>query len=177
MRIMTEILKKLSGGDLRSIGRANEVAHEVEKNPALFEELFKGLYENDPIIRMRSADVIEKVSKNEPELLSGYTPKVIALMESSVQQQEVCWHIAQIAPRLTHTDDEERRIIKGLKKYLLHKSKIVRVSAMESLVDFAEKNKSIFDEVLGIIGAQIEHGSPAVKSRGRKLLQRIKRNQ
>ena len=176
MRIMSEILKKLSGGDLRSIGRANEVAHEVEKNPSLFEELFKGLYENDPIIRMRSADVIEKVSKKEPELLSGYTSKVIALMEASVQQ-EVCWHIAQIAPRLTHTDDEEKRIIKGLKKYLLHKSKIVRVSAMESLVDFAEKNKSIFDEVLGIIGAQIEHGSPAVKSRGRKLLQRIKRNQ
>jgi len=173
---MSEILKKLSGGDLRSIGCANEVAHEVEKNPALFEELFKGLYENDPIIRMRSADVIEKASKNEPALLSGYTSKVIALMESSVQQ-EVCWHMAQITPRLNHTDDEEGRIIKGLKKYLLHKSKIVRVSAMESLVDFAEKNKSILDEVLGIIKEQIEHGSPAVKSRGRKLLQRIKRNQ
>ena len=62
---MTDILEKLRGGDLRSIGRANEVAHEVENNSTLFGAVFSGLYDSDPVVRMRSADVIEKVTKNK----------------------------------------------------------------------------------------------------------------
>ncbi len=172
---MSQILQKLSGGDLRSIGRANEVTREVEIDESLFVELFNGIDEVDPVIRMRAADVIEKVTQKKPELLLGFTHKVISIMESSLQQ-EVCWHMAQIAPRLTCKEDEESKIINILKKYLLHKSKIVRVSAMESLVYFAERNNSIFDEILAIIQNQIDTGSPAVKSRGRKLLQRLERN-
>ncbi len=158
---MSYILQKLRGGDLRSIGRANEVVQEVEKNPALFEELLSGLDGNDPIIRMRSADVIEKVTQNKPELLSGFTERIISVMESVVQQ-EVCWHMSQIVPRLTYDKDKEDKIITILEKFLLHKSKIVKVSAIESLVHFAERNKSILNEVLGIIKEQITKGSPAV---------------
>ncbi len=33
------MLEKLRDGDLRSIGRANEVALEVEENPSLFVEV------------------------------------------------------------------------------------------------------------------------------------------
>ena len=36
---MINILEKLQGGDLRSIGQANEVAQEVENNISLFEVL------------------------------------------------------------------------------------------------------------------------------------------
>ena len=68
------ILNKLRGGDLRSIGRSNEIAGEIEKNASLFETVFRGLYDNDPIVRMRSADVIEKVTQNKPELLSIVHP-------------------------------------------------------------------------------------------------------
>lgn len=95
-RKMSDILEKLRGGDLRSIGRANEVAQEVENKPALFESLFSGLFDDEPVVRMRSADVIEKVTKNNPELLSGYTSRVISIL-ATAELQEVCWHMAQIA--------------------------------------------------------------------------------
>jgi len=173
---MTDILEKLRGGDLRSIGQANEVAQEIEKNSALFGAMFSGLYDSDPVVRMRSSDVIEKVTKNKPELLSGYTSQVISIL-ASAEQQEVCWHMAQVAPRLDCTVNEENEIIEALKMYLLHKSKIVIVSAMESLAIFAERNSSILYEVIEIIKVQKENGSPAVQSRGRKLLQRLKRKQ
>jgi hypothetical protein len=39
------------------------------------------------------------------------------------------------------------------------------------LAIFAERNPSIWNEVVGIIKVQMEQGSPAVQSRGRKLLQ------
>ncbi len=171
---MTDILKRLGGGDRRSIGSANEIVHKIRQNPHLFKKVFNGLYDDDPIIRMRAADVVEKASKNQPELLSGFSAQVISILESATQQ-EVCWHMAQIAPRLVCTKNQEHKITKILKKYLLHKSKIVRVSAMESLVVFAKRNNST-TEIVKIIKAQIKTGSPAVQSRGRKLLQQIKKN-
>lgn len=166
------ILDKLRGGDLRSIGRSNEVARDIEKNVSLFETVFKGIYDSDPLIRMRSADVIEKVTQNKPELLSNHTSEVISIL-TTAKQQEVCWHMAQIAPRLAYSPNEENEIIKALKRYLTHKSKIVRVSAMESLVNIAERNRSILNEVMEIIKMQEATGSPAIQVRGRKLLKRL----
>ncbi len=171
---MTDILDDLRGGDRRSIGRADEVVQAIEKNPSLFEAVFRGLYDHDPVVRMRSADVIEKITRNKPELLSGYRSEIISIL-TSAEQQEVCWHMAQIAPRLAYTVGEESQVVMILKHYLSHQSKIVRVSAMESLAIFAERNRSILNEVIEIIRIQVESGSPAVQSRGRKLLQRLER--
>ncbi len=168
------VLNKLRGGDLRSIGRSNEVAGDVEKDASLFEAVFRGLYDSDPIVRMRSADVIEKVTQIKPELLSNHTSEIISIL-TTAQQQEVCWHMAQIAPRLECSPDEENEIIKALKRYLTHKSKIVRVSALDALASIAERNHLILDEVIEIIKAQKATGSPALQSRSRKLLQRLER--
>ena len=167
------ILDKLRGGDLRSIGRSNEVAQDIEKNVSLFETVFKGLYDSDPLIRMRSADVIEKVTRKNPQLLSNHTSEVISILITA-DQQEVCWHMAQITPRLECSPSEENEIIEALKRYLTHKSKIVRVSAMESLANIAETNHSILNKVIEIIEVQKATGSPAIQARGRKLLKRLR---
>jgi hypothetical protein len=37
---MSRILQKLEGGDLRSIGRAEEVAQDILADPSLFGEVF-----------------------------------------------------------------------------------------------------------------------------------------
>ncbi len=169
---MLNILEKLRGGDLRSIGRANEIVHEIQENPTLFESVFKGLTHNDAVIKMRSADIVEKVTKDNPALLSGYTQQIISILKKE-KQQEVCWHMAQIAPRLECNKSEENNLIDLLKNCLLHKSKIVQVSAMESLVKLAEKNVSLKNDIADVIKKQMKNGSPAVKARGRKLMQRI----
>jgi hypothetical protein len=59
---MDTILRKLEDGDRRSIGRVNEVVSEVIKNSALFKQLIGGLFVEDPLVRMRAADAIEKIS-------------------------------------------------------------------------------------------------------------------
>ncbi len=166
------ILDKLRGGDLRSIGRSNEVAGDIEKNVSLFETVFRGLYDSEPIVRMRSADVIEKVTQNKPELLSNHKKEIISILRNETQQ-EVCWHIAQMIPRLKYTPEEEKEIVDGLNKYLSHKSKIVRVFALEALTDLAEKNKAIVKEVINTIRLHVETVSPAIQARGRKLLKRL----
>ena len=69
---MPNILDKLAGGDRRSIGRVSEVVEEVLAEPALFDQLFAGMFSPDPVIRMRAADAIEKITTRHPEYLQPY---------------------------------------------------------------------------------------------------------
>ena len=169
---MTKVLDKLKGGDRRSIGRADEVVCDIQKDQSLFKEVFKGLYHDDPVVRMRSADVAEKVTKKNPELLTGFEKAIIEEL-SQIEQQEVCWHIALILPRLSYSRSQEKEIFETLKRYLFHKSKIVNVNAMEALTMLALKNNSMKQGVKNIIKSKVASGSPALKARGRKLLKRL----
>ena len=166
------MLDKLRGGDLRSIGRSNEIVADIEEDPTLIEKIFPGLYDPDLVLKARSADVIEKVTRNRPKLLLKHKKEIISILKND-EQQEVCWHIAQMIPRLEYTSEEEEDIIDALNRYLAHKSKIVRVSALEALTDLAEKNQRIVKEVINTIRLHVETGSPAVQARGRKLLKRL----
>jgi hypothetical protein len=53
------MLEMLKGGDRRSIGISNEAVARVLKEPELFDTLYAGLFADDPVIRMRSADAAE----------------------------------------------------------------------------------------------------------------------
>jgi hypothetical protein len=66
---MTQILRTLKGGDRRSLGDSGEVVKAVLDTPTLFEELVAGLFGSDAVVRMRSADVMEKVTRVSPHLL------------------------------------------------------------------------------------------------------------
>jgi len=59
----SNILELLKGGDRRSIGLANEVAAAVSKKLTLFSALMKGWWSGDPLVRMRTADATEKITR------------------------------------------------------------------------------------------------------------------
>ena len=172
---MTKVLDKLKGGDRRSIGRADEVVSDIQKNQSLFKEVFNGLYIDDHVVRMRSADVVEKISRKNPGLLAGFEKTIIKEL-SQIEQQEVCWHIALLLPRLSYTQAQEKEILEILKRYLSHKSKIVNVNAMEALAMLATKNNTILRDVKQIIKLKVASGSPAIQARGKKLLKRLSSN-
>ena len=170
--VMSTLLDKLRGGDRRSIGRSDEVAGDIENNPALFEEVFSGLTDTDPVVRMRAADVIEKVTTRRPELLNDHKKEVISILETA-DQQEVCWHMAQMAPRLQYSKDEKKRVVSALKNNLSHKSKIAQTFAMQALADLSEDDEELQNEVIVIIRNKQKTGSPALRSRARMLLEKI----
>ena len=172
---MTKVLDKLKGGDRRSIGRADEVVSDIQKNRSLFKEVFEGLYSDDQVVRMRSADVVEKISRQNPGLLAGFE-KTIIKEPSQIEQQEVCWHVSLLLPRLSYTKAQEKEIFEILKGYLSHKSKIVNVNAMEALAMLATKNNTILRDVKQIIKLKVSSGSPAIQARGGKLLKRLSSN-
>ena len=169
---MVDVLSKLRGGDRRSIGKVNEVAGAVRKKPDLFKHLVTGLFEDDPIVRMRAADAMEKISLDNPELLHPFKRKLIQLAKDS-PQQELRWHLAQMIPRLKLTPKETSTLAEILFDYLTDKSKIVVTFAMQALADLALKEAITSTGVIKAIEKLTETGSPAIHSRGKKLLTQL----
>jgi hypothetical protein len=170
---MNPLLQKLEGGDRRSVGRVDEVVAKVLADLALFPVLIDGMLDSNPLIRMRAADAATKVvEKSGVQPLQPYKTKLLNEI-APIPQQEVRWHVAQLISRLDLTPAETGQAVAILESYLNDKSKIVKTFAMQTLADLAEREAALRPRVL----AQLEHltatGSPAMQSRGRKLLARL----
>ncbi|MFY9802400.1 MAG: hypothetical protein WA211_18030 [Candidatus Acidiferrales bacterium] len=170
---MHPILKKLSGGTRGSIGRANQVVAEVLAHPAWFSHLFAGLSSDDPIVRMRAADAVEKITARRPELLRPFKTKVLAIAGNS-DQQEVRWHAALILPRLALTSKERAVALDILFDYLRDKSSIVKTFAMQAICDLAATDAKLQAQITPLIEELTQIGTPAMRARGRKLLRQQK---
>ena len=124
---------------------------------------------------MRSADVVEKVSKKYSVLLEKHKNKILQNL-INFNQQEVKWHIALIVSYLELTDTEAEKVFYELSKWMVNdKSRIVRVNSMQSLADISKKNNNIKDRTIALIKEQIKTGIPSVISRGEKILNQFKK--
>jgi hypothetical protein len=171
---MHQILKKLSGGDRRSIGRSNEVVAEVLAHPALFRHVFGGLLSDDPVMRMRAADAVEKITAKRPDLLRPYKRKLLAVA-GSADQQELLWHASLMIPRLELTAKERAVAVDILFDYLRNHSSIVKTFAMQGLGDLASKDSSVRTKIVPLLEELTEIGTPAMRARGRKVLRHLNR--
>lgn len=167
------ILQKLKGGDRRSIGRVDEVVAEVLADSGLFGLVFEGMLDDNPLIRMRCADAVEKITVSRPDDLHPYKTKLIRQV-AKIDQQEVRWHVAQLFSRLDLTCKERRAVVATLQGYLKDESKIVKTLSMQALADMAEQDATLRAPIIRQLEKLTRSGSPAMKSRGRKLLAKLK---
>jgi hypothetical protein len=171
--LMHALLKKLAGTDRRSIGKSNEVVAEVLVDPRLFGVVFDGMLEADPVLRMRCADVVEKITVEHPEHWRSYKKRLLEQV-AKIDQQEVRWHVAQFFSRLEWSPKERRVIVDILKNYLTDKSKIVKTFSMQALADIAEQDIALRQQITKLLERLTRAGSPAMKARGKKLLAKLK---
>ena len=66
---MDALLLSLQGGDRRSIGAVPLVVRKVLAQPRLFAVVFDGMCEPDPLVAMRCADAVEKITAHHLEWL------------------------------------------------------------------------------------------------------------
>ncbi len=166
---MRPILRKLEGGDRRSIGRSEEVVSDVLKNPALSGDLITGLSVTDAMVRMRAADAMEKISLVHPEYLWPY--KSLLIQQAAISdQKEVRWHLAQVLPRLNLSQKERQQVVETLLSYFSDSSSIVKTFAMQAFADIARQSPKLRPSILVHLRELTASGTPAMKARGRKLL-------
>ncbi len=171
-RMPTNLLARLAGGDRRTIGRSDEVAAVVSKNPKLFSSLIAGLWSADALVRMRAVDAAEKVTRTKPELLRQHKKELLGLMAEE-SQIEVRWHLAAMISRLTLNAKERQIAVAALHTYLEDRSSIVRTYALQGLAELAENDASMRPAVMELLRESTRSGTPAMKVRSRKLLLRL----
>jgi hypothetical protein len=167
---MLTVYDLLKGNDLRSIGKSNEVVELVTKDPALFDEVFNGIFHEDKVVCARCADAVEKVAKQFPEYIQS-KKSIILKHLNKFEQKEVVWHIALMLGFLKLTESEVGKVMNKLFHWLnTSDSIIVRVSSMQTMAVITTKNKKLLKTVRDEIQKQMINGAPAIKARGRHLL-------
>jgi hypothetical protein len=166
------IAQELGGGDRRSIGKADAVAAQVQRNRRRFKELIRCLWSDDPIVRMRAADAVEKVSRRYPDILHPFKVELLGLL-SEATQQELRWHLAQMIPRLELSASEHHRAAESFRNYLNDRSSIVKTFAIQALADLARDDASLRPEVRALVENHIRSGTAAMRARCRKLMKQF----
>jgi hypothetical protein len=167
---LKNIAAMLAGPDRRSIGRADEVASLVLKEPKLFREVIVCLWHDDPVVRMRVADVAEKVSAQKPRLLDRHKSQLLGLL-AETRQIELRWHLAQMIPRLKLTGPERQRSAAALRDYLNDRSSIVRTWSLNALAELSQNESMLRAETKQLLEGALRSGTAAMKARARHLLE------
>lgn len=168
------LLRKLEGGDRRSIGRVAEVIADVEANPRLFSSLVHAMVAADACVAMRAADAVEKLAARHPDWLDPHADWLIDQAAGSALH-EVRWHFAQICARLKMSRGQRQQVVAILESYLDDRSAIVKTFAMQALTDLALADDNLLPIVARHIQELTQTGTPAMRARGRKLQVRLAR--
>ncbi len=167
---MNSLLELLKEGDLRSDGRANEVALKVIKNPELFDLLWEGLFEADKVVRGRTAHALEKVSRNKNVLFSNLADKIMyKALNDDIPM--VKWHLAMLISNLKLSTSETSRAISTLLKLLDDPSIFVKTWSIYTLTILAMENPEKTQLIREKIAAHKHHKSVAVQNRVSKSLE------
>lgn len=168
----SKLLSLLQGGDRRSIGRSNQVAALVLREPKKFAELIRLLWSDEPIVRMRAADAVEKITLKKPDLLVPYKVELLGLLDEA-EQQELRWHLALLVPRLPLTNVEAQRAAASLRRYLDDRSSIVKTFALQALFDLTHIDTTLRESTRSLLEDAVRTGTAAMKARSRKLLKKL----
>jgi HEAT repeat protein len=172
---MNTLLQKLSGGNLRSDGRANEVAEDVDRNPRLLEQLLEGLSEPDDLIRARTAHALERISRTNQGLFRGLMPQLIILSVND-RIPMVRWHLAMIFGNTASTVEDNKPVISVLLRLLNDESVIVRSWAISSLCIIGRRDKRRRRRIIDAIGTIQHDKSVAIRARTAEAL-KVLRNE
>lgn len=170
---MSEMFKqKLAvGGKKNSLGLTQEVVQEVLRNKNRLAELYECLFDEDAWIRMRAADGLEKICRVHPEWLEPHLEKLFTDMATS-SQASLLWHFAQIIGEVSLTPTQVNAALDWLKSILKTADAdwIVAANAMTTLTQFVGEGKISTAEARPFLEMQLQHASPSVQKRAKKLL-------
>jgi len=165
----------LKGGDLRSIGRANDVVKNV-KSQRDFDSLFEGLFDDDRKVVMRTADALEKISAEKPEYLAKHKKAILKLL-STAEGIELKWHLAQMVPRMKLTTREVGIVWQCLALWAMDKSesRIVRANSVQGLYELSETRSELKRDLELMVDEVRRENIPSLNARIRKLQSKRRR--
>lgn len=159
------------GGKANSLGRADEVTQAVLADQSRIEELYICLSDDNPWVRMRAIDSLEKICRLHPDWIEPYIDRLNQDFASS-EQASIQWHIAQIYGEVILTDSQQDFAINWLQDRLSTSDVdwIVAANSMKTLAQFVNDGTVKSSALIPLLKVQQNHKSNAVKKRADKLL-------
>jgi hypothetical protein len=163
---------RLSGGDRRSSGAAAAVAAGAVADPSLVPVLAALLRHGDPLIRMRAADALERVSRERPDAIAPFAATLVR--EIGLHPQQVIrWHVALMLPRLGLTGSLRGDAVALARAYLADRSRIVVAEAMTALAFFARDDPALREWLVPELERFAAGDVPSARSRAKRLLKEL----
>ena len=166
---MNKFQEILKGGDLRSIGKANEIVTMVNTQND-FDELFIGLNHSDRKVVMRTADAIEKITLDKSDYLQKHKTELLNLCQIA-KDIELKWHLVLLVSRLSLTKKELGNTWDLLTKWATDKkeSKIVRVNSIQGLFNLLQQNHELSQDFNLTLSEIEKEKIPSLNARIKKL--------
>ena len=157
-------------------GRVPEIAAWIANQPRRIPSLIELLWDDDPGVASRAADVLERITREPSTALKravgALTEELIGLM-TEARFPKLRWNLALTIPRLSLTVPECRRVAAALRTYLEDSSSIVKTAALHGLADLTRCDPDALSEVLDLLRVASRSGTPAMRARSRILLKRL----
>jgi hypothetical protein len=159
----------LKGGDLRSIGRSNDIVAVINSQHE-FDELFIGLRSSDRKVVMRTADAIEKITKHNTIYLQKHKKELLNLCQIS-KHIELKWHLALLITRLRLSKREFGQTWDTLTKWATdrNESKIVRVNSIQGLFNLLQVRPELTQDFNLTVSIIEKEKTPSINARIKKI--------
>jgi hypothetical protein len=165
-----------SGRHRLSLGRTTEVVALVLASPRKASRLIECLWDEDPGLRCRAADALERLSRLKPSILAStlaaWKEPLLALL-AEAKENKLRWGLAGIVPRLALTARERRRALEIFESWLEDRSSIVKTCALQAIADLALKDPGLLPQALDLLRIHGRSGTAAMRARCRQLLPRL----
>ena len=157
-------------------GRVPEIAKLVAREPRRAERLIELMWDDDPGVASRAADVLERTSHDPSpalcRIMNEYKEALLGLL-ADARFMKLRWNLAFVIPRLALTLSEARRAATTLYTFLEDRSSIVKTAALQGLADLTRHDPAALPGVLDLLRIQGRSGTPAMRARSRHLIQRL----
>jgi hypothetical protein len=183
------------GRHAHSRGRVPEAVALIESKPRLAVRLLELLWDDDPKVAQRAADVLERITARTTARISARgSARVSARVSHRPSQLErilidtkdgligllaetmlkkLRWNLALTIGSLPLTVPECRRVAAALYTYLDDPSSIVKTAALQGLADLTLHDPSTLPAVLDLLRIHGRSGTAAMRARSRILLKRL----
>ena len=155
-------------------GRAFDAAMRVLENPRLCRQLVKCLWDEDEGVASRAADALESVAAESPRTVARWKDALLGLLVEA-GPIKLRWHLGLTVTGMRLTPRECRRVYGVLQGWLDHKSSIVKTCAMQGIAELSRQDLSLEDQVLDLLRALSRSGTPAMRARGRVLIEQLEK--
>jgi len=169
---MPDFRSYLGGKDLRSIAGVAELIPLI-KTQADFDALFSLMLTDDRLLVMRSADAIEKITREYPDYLDAHVSSLLNVLVTA-RDIELKWHVAVLVTRVHLNHADLTRVWRILTAWAQSESesKIVRVNALQALFDLSAEHPEMRNACQQIFQVVKQEGVPSINARIRKLYRR-----